>query len=99
MERSTVFQIADLSAEVSVKSARFQIACPDSRSRLVLRLSGLQRNSLRDSYLRRAGQRKNYLSLIPSQLHVSRRELKLFLGFGVQILHVTGFPPSLNIQT
>ncbi len=56
------------------------MACPDFRSRLVLRLSGLQRNSLRDSYLPKNRPDEYYYLLIPSQLRVLRRGKYFFLN-------------------
>jgi len=44
---SGVLDIVEVSVQVSVKTARGQIVCPDRRSGLVLRLSGLKQNSLR----------------------------------------------------
>ena len=41
---SGVLDIVEVSVQVSVKTGRGQIGCPDRRSGLVLRLSGLKRN-------------------------------------------------------
>jgi hypothetical protein len=46
MEQSTVFQSANYRHDSARGSGRLEIALPDSRSRLILRLSGLWRNSL-----------------------------------------------------
>ena len=56
MAWSGVLDIVEVSVQVSVKTARGQIICPDRRSGLVLRLSGLKRygfqvlNSVRDAW-------------------------------------------------
>jgi len=44
---SGVLDIVEVSVQVSVKTARGQIVCPDRRSGLVLRLSTLKCDSLR----------------------------------------------------
>ena len=67
IERSTVFPEWKLSVYLIVKKSLSKNACPDSRSGLVLRLSGLERNSLYDSYLPRAWLREDYFSSILSQ--------------------------------
>src|SRR5207237_8810632 len=55
------FRDRELSVEVNAKKSQAQIACPDSRSGLVLRLSASKRSSLHDSYLRRARPKKRLL--------------------------------------
>ena len=60
---STVIRIAKYRHDSARGSRRLEIVCSDSGSGLVPGLSGLKRNSLCGSYLRRAGRERGLLSV------------------------------------